>query len=174
MYCWRAQVALVQRDLPKAELAFADTPPLEVDATPEQMQRLHFQHARLHRFQGRFDRGMAKIIPAIELAERLGHTADHVAALSQLLILNSYLGLHDRAETTGQKAYALAEQLGNRWLMAEIQFNLGFSYTHDNQDSLQLQAFNRVLAITENDDRLGSTRSIALSNISDYWLRRSD
>ena len=50
MYCWRAQVALVQRDLPKAELAFADTPPLEADATPEQMQRLHFQHARPHRF----------------------------------------------------------------------------------------------------------------------------
>ena len=170
----RAQAALVQRDIAKAALSFAGTPPLEADASPEQKQRLHFLHARLYRFQGRFDRGIAEAIPAIELAEQLGHTADRILALNLLLILNSHLGLHDRAEAIGQQAYALAEKIGNRRIMAEIQLSIGFSYTRSEQDAQQLQAYNRVLEITEGDDSLGATRSTALSNIADYWLRQSD
>ena len=170
----RAQAAIAQRDIANAALFFADTPPLEADATPEQMQQLHFLHARLHRFQGRFDRGIAEAIPAIKLAEQLGHTADRILALNQLLILNSYLGLHDRAETVGQEANALAEQLGNRRIMADVQLSLGFSYTRGEQDAQQLQAFNRVVAITEGDDSLGALRANALSNLSDYWMRHSD
>ncbi|MGB3392925.1 MAG: GGDEF domain-containing protein [Stenotrophomonas sp.] len=170
----RAQAALTQRDIPAAALFFADIPPLEASATTEQKQRLHFLHTRLYRFQGHFDRGIAEAIPAIELAEQLGHTADHINALNQLLILNSYLGLNERAEAIGQQAYALAERLGNRRIMAEIQLSIGFSYVRSEQDAQQLQAYNRVLAITEGDDSLGTTRSIALSNIADYWLRQSD
>ncbi len=167
------QSSLTQRDTAAAATALTDTAPLLANASRQQMQWLHHLRARTYRLQGRFSEGVAEVVKATELAEQLGHSADRVAALDQWLVLSAYLDDFDRAETLGHEAYALAESLGNRRLMASVQLNLGFAYSRARRSELQLQAFKRALAITENDPNLQLTYAITLSNLADHWMVKS-
>lgn len=170
----QAQSAISRHDIDQAARLLTDSASLPADATPEQQLQWHFLRAHLYRFQGSFDQSIAEAIPAAELAEKLGYSANQVAALSILLTVNAYLGNHERAEAVGLEGYALAEKLGYRRMMAGIVLSLSYNYARSGQGNKELEALNRALAITEGDLDLEVLRTTALSNLADYWLRKSD
>lgn len=170
----QAQAAVARRDLDAVARHLNGAASLATNASIEQQQWWRHLRALQARFQGRLDQGIAEALPAAKLAEQLGHYADQVSALTLLTAINAYMNAHDRAEEAGLEAYALAERLGNRRMMAEVQLNLGFSYIRSKQSDKQLAALTHALTITEGDPSLGTTRTITLSNLSDYWLNKSE
>lgn len=168
----RARLAFTRRDIDEAARVLAGA--RAAGATPEQLLRLHLLRGRLYRQQGLFAQGVAEIVPAVALSTRLGHTADHIAALNLLMMFNAYLGDYARAEANGREAYALAERIGSRRMMAEIQLNLGFTYARNGQGQRLLDAYRRGLDIAGDGPDTVPTRIILLSNLADYWLRQED
>ncbi len=169
-----AQSAMARRDIDASSRALDVADSLADGATKEQQQWWHYLKARLARFRGRLDQGVAEALPAAHLAEQLGYSGDQVSALSLLIAINAYMDAHTRAEEVGREAFTIAKRLNNRRLMAEVQLNLGFSYIRSKQSAKQLEALNNALAITEGDPTLVGIRTNTLSNLSDYWLSNSD
>ncbi|QNN45787.1 GGDEF domain-containing protein [Thermomonas brevis] len=168
----RARLAFSRRDTDEAARILAG-----VDATgasAEQLLRLHLLRGRQYRQQGLFAQGVAEVVPAMELARRLGYIADRIVALNLLTTFNGYLGDYARAEAYGREAYALGERIGSRRLMTESQLNLGFTYSLSGQTQRQLQAYLRGLERAGDAPDTAANRIVLLSNLADYWLRKED
>ncbi len=170
----QGQRAISRRDITDAEHALEQLEPLLSQATPQQRQLLHYVRGRLYRLHGRFDLSIAESLLSIALADQLGYQAERIVVMNQLVVTNAYLRDYDRALTIARQAYNQAEQLGFRRLMAEIQINTGFAQGLSGRRDLQLQSLNRVLALTENDDDLITSHTIATSNLADFWLNQPD
>lgn len=168
----RARMAFSRQDNDEAARILAGAK--AAGASPEQELLLHLLRGRQYRRQGLFAQGITEVVPAMALATRLGYVADRIAALSLLMTFNAYLGDHARAEAYGREAYALAEQIGSRRSMAEIQLNLGFNYAEAGQGQRQLDAYRRGLESAGDSPDTVSTRVVLLSNLADYWLQQED
>lgn len=170
----QAQLALTRRD-PEAVSKLLGRIATGLGQADAPMQlRYHRLRAGQYRVQGLYPRGVAEILPTIDLATRLGYTAELADAMNMQLMFNAYLGDHARAEAVARDAMALAERIGYRRAMADIQLNLGFAYSGADQLALQLRAYQRGLEVAGDDPALAATRIILLSNLSDYWLRARD
>lgn len=170
----QGQRTINRHSIDDAEHALDQLEPLLGEATPQQRQLFHFLRGRLYRLHGRFDLSIAESLQSIALADQLGYQAEQIVVMNQLVVTNAYLRDHERALTIARQAYQQAEQLDFRRLMAEIQINISFVQGLSGRRDLQLQYLNRALALTDNDDDLISSHTIATSNLADYWLNQSD
>lgn len=168
----RARLAFTRQDIGDASRVLAALS--GEHASPEQQLRLHQLRGVLYRSRGLFAQGVAEAVPAADLAARLGYFADQAVAMNSLVVLNASLGDYQRAESFGQQAYTLAEKISSKRLMADIQLNLGYTYSLSDQPQRQLNAYRRGLEIADDEPGTEQTRVILLSNLSDYWLRAED
>lgn len=143
-------------------------------ASTEQLRSLHMLRAGAYRFLGRYSEGITELVPAVKLAKELGYVADQAGALNLLSIFNAYLGDYDRANATANEAYQLAESIGYKRIMAQVELNKGFIATLEGVRDKQLASYNRGLAITRSDTNLIGTEAIFLSNLADYWLTKKN
>lgn len=170
----KTQIAFSKKDDDTAARLLADAGEQLGTASPQQQLALHQQRITRYRTKGLFTQGVAEVVPTLELALQLGYTADRVNALNMQSVFNAYLGDYLRAEKLAKEAMTLAESIHYRSGMAEIQLNLGYVYSFSEDPERQLEAYQRGLAIAEDDPNTVITRAVLLSNIADYWLRHKD
>lgn len=170
----KAQAALSGRNPNETVHILTAAIPLMSIASDEQQRYVHALRAAAYRYLGRFADGIGEVVPAIELADRLGYPAARSTTLNLQCVLNAYLGDYQRAEASAHQAYAIADSIGNKRLMAEIELNIGFIATLSGERDKQLAAYNRGLALTRGDTNLNVVRASLLSNLADYWLTKQD
>lgn len=168
----QAQLLLSQLKADEAASVFAG---VDVrNASLEQQLRLHTLRGWMLRQQGQFAQCVVELVPAEDIAAQLGYTVDQAATLNLLSTCNTYLGDFARAESNGNKAFALAETTGSRRLMAATQLGLGYLYAEMGQQDRMLKAYQQGLESAGEDPNADTTRVVLLSNLADYWLRQKD
>lgn len=119
------------------------------------------------------DLGIENTMQALKLAEARNDAATAVALQGALVRMNANLGDLNRAIALGKEAYARAEAMNFRPVMAQISLDLGHVYSLAGDRAHQRTAIERSLTLSRDDPDLLGLQVLSLNNLSDLYLSES-
>lgn len=118
----------------------------------------------------KLDLGIKYTMQALELAESRGDAAEAVRLQNALIWIDHALGDLPRAASLGNEAYARAQAMGYRPMMASISLMLGIVYASSGDRVRQRKTTERARTLSADDPDLLSTHILSLNNLSDLYL----
>ncbi|WP_031516697.1 AfsR/SARP family transcriptional regulator [Streptomyces sp. NRRL F-5123] len=143
------------------------------DASTPHLCRAHLRLSDALASTAQYDRAADAARSALDLAVELADTAAEAEALRAVGTLCWYRGEHTTALEHLQRAYAIAQSSGDKWLMPRLHNNLGVALLHlgDNDRALDhLQEARRGFAETGNT----GYDAVTLNNIGDLLRRKGE
>ncbi len=102
----------------------------------------------IHQIQHEYDRAAGAFEQGMAAAQRAGHTANEIAALTGMGLVARDRGQHREALQLLLQALRLAQASGRRYNEAEILDNLGQVYAGLGQRALALETFGQALGLS--------------------------
>lgn len=113
-------------------------------------------------------------VQAVETAARAGLPAAEARLMSALARAHLARGDMANALRVMQDAYALAERIGFRYVMAQVRINQNYAYGTLKQEEKEVQALLDMLRITNGMRGTEALEQIAQSNLSAYHIHRGE
>lgn len=165
-----ARLKLSQQALTAALDDLAKARALLVDGDKALRQQVAGVEAVVRGKSGDMAKAIELGVKASTLAHEIGHVADQISTMALLVVLNTDMGDLKRADALAKEAYAMADAIDFRPVMATLRLNQGHLYALTNNRSAQLAALNDALRIAQNVPDLVDIEILSLSNLADYHL----
>lgn len=167
-----AQWAIRRRDTARARALFVAIDAMPEPADPDVRFAIDYTRAMLADTTGEHARAVEHAVRAGRIAASNGDPANQVRALNVLALANAGNGDLDQAEAVALEAYAIAERIGFRYMMAYLRGNLGHIYSGKGDLDKQYVALTDALRIASGEPGLGELELMHRVNLAEHHNQR--